>query len=186
MSLELSFEFEGGNDNTFKVQTLLGLILKSLRAKISSGHAARSQKSAQCPAKHLEIWGWLVFYLDRICKSCRQTSPTKPCHCSTKMSLAFMSRQLGSTRPEPTFLPHPNVRASLLEVNHALSHGEWMNPGQSFYQGCRTQEAKHFLLTKLPLGLGRVPMPQPQGMQQWNISSSSSLCAEAEMGSFHV
>lgn len=43
------------SNNTFKVQILLGLTLKPLRAEIPAGDVAQSQKSAQCSAKHLEI-----------------------------------------------------------------------------------------------------------------------------------
>lgn len=70
-----------------------------------------------------------------------------------------MSKRLGFTRPEPTFPLHPNTPASLLEIGETtLSHGEQMNQGWGFDQGCRRQQAQRFALPWLPLGPGRVPM----------------------------
>lgn len=43
------------SNNTLKVQILLGLTLKPLRAGTPAGDVAQSQISAQCSAKHLEI-----------------------------------------------------------------------------------------------------------------------------------
>lgn len=107
------------------------------------------------------------------------------------MFLAFISRQLGSTRPEPISPLHPNAPEPLLEIGQTtLFHGEPMNPAWGFDQDSRRQQAKHFALPWLPPGPGRILMLHCHSQKECNgktlLPSPPILCRGREVQPVHL